>query len=308
PTEQRKLHKALRRLSAKSQLYPQCFSLPPLNHVDQVTGGTYGDVFKAYLGDQTFAVKQMRVWGKVWKAFAKEAITWGQLSHPNILPFYGLYKAGTSSRLCLVSPWMENGHIGNFMKTQQVAACDIDKLLSLILDIALGLEYLHKREIIHGDLKNNILVTAASKACIADLGLCALGTTLSSFPEYRTQPCGCAALRYKAPELHDGERTDSRSDIYSFACLMYELMAGELPFSNVTNDGALIRAVTDGKRPECPPPGCRSEIRTLDAAWRLVEDCWAQIPEKRPTAAQIVVLLKGAEIGAKETTSAGSWD
>ena len=45
--------------------------------------------------------------------FSREAILWGQLSHPNLLPFYGLYQLG--SRACLISPWVENGHINQFL-------------------------------------------------------------------------------------------------------------------------------------------------------------------------------------------------
>lgn len=46
--------------------------------------------------------------------FGREALIWRQLSHPNLLPFYGLYYL--DSRLCLVSPWMENGHLLEFLR------------------------------------------------------------------------------------------------------------------------------------------------------------------------------------------------
>ncbi|KAJ7651260.1 kinase-like domain-containing protein [Roridomyces roridus] len=309
-TEQPRLLNALRRLSSTSKLHPRCFPLPHLSNKVHVAGGTFSDVYVASLHDQWIAVKEMRVFDSMeveifQEAFSKEAITWRQLSHPNVLPFYGLFK--DSSRLCLVSPWMEHGHIRKFLRTQP-AACAMDKILSLILDVALGLEYLHKRGVIHADLKSdNILVTPALKACIADFGLSSVKTTMSSLPNFRSVPHGTGALHYQAPELYDNKSTDFRSDIYSFGCVMYELMAGDHPFSKL-RPGALICAVIQGCRPVCPPPGCHLEIRTLSAAWRLVEACWAQSPEERPTAAQIVVLLKGNEIGAQETKSAWHWN
>ncbi|KAJ7651249.1 kinase-like domain-containing protein, partial [Roridomyces roridus] len=308
--EQPRLLNALRRLSSTSKLHPRCFPLPHLSNKVHVAGGTFSDVYVASLHDQWIAVKEMRVFDSMEiemfeEAFSKEAITWRQLSHPNVLPFYGLFK--DNSRLCLVSPWMENGHIRNFLRTQP-AACDIDRLLPLILDIALGLEYLHQRGITHADLKSdNILVTPAHKACIVDFGLSSVKTTMSSLPNFHSVPHGSGALHYQAPELYDGSSPDFRSDIYSFGCVMYELMAGNHPFSKM-RPAVLIRTVIQGCRPVCPPPECRLEIRVLDAAWRLVETCWAQSPEERPTAAQIVVSLKGKEIGVQETKSAWHWD
>jgi len=48
--------------------------------------------------------------------FAKEAIVWSQLDHPNILSFYGIYYLGREKRMCLVSPWLENGNLVNYLQ------------------------------------------------------------------------------------------------------------------------------------------------------------------------------------------------
>ncbi|KAJ7843299.1 kinase-like domain-containing protein [Mycena leptocephala] len=135
----RRLFKALIRLSTESKLYPRCFPLIGL------------------LCGQTVAVKMMRVFETsdveaLLKEFGREALIWRQLCHPNLLPFFGLYYF--QGRLCLVSPWMENGHIRAFLKKETY---DTDSLLSLILDIALGLEYLHDKSVVHGDLKGRTI-------------------------------------------------------------------------------------------------------------------------------------------------------
>lgn len=55
--------------------------------------------------------------------FAKEAILWGQLHHPNILPFYGIYYLDENRKqICLVSPWMTNGNLSMFLKKNPLAA------------------------------------------------------------------------------------------------------------------------------------------------------------------------------------------
>ncbi|KAJ7794346.1 kinase-like domain-containing protein, partial [Mycena olivaceomarginata] len=134
------LSKTLLKLSRKCGLHPTCFALSELKKMGhQIAGGGFGDyvslILNYYLHD--ISVQQ----------FGREALIWQQLSHPNVLPFLGLYTL--DGRLCLVSPWMENGHLQQYLKK---ARSDIDRL-SLIMDVALGLEYLHANNVVHGDLK-----------------------------------------------------------------------------------------------------------------------------------------------------------
>ncbi|KAJ7847197.1 kinase-like domain-containing protein, partial [Mycena leptocephala] len=166
----RRLFKALWRLSGISQLHPKCFTLPDLQRGKHVAGGSFSDVYKGLLRGEDVAIKKMRVFGEanvdtVLKDFGQEAIIWRQLSHPSLLPFIGLYYFDEG--LCLVSPWMENGDIGTFLTRKE---CDTKHRLSLvsgstlkpdytpihvpqILDVALGLRHLHKKQVVHGDLK-----------------------------------------------------------------------------------------------------------------------------------------------------------
>ncbi|EEB91416.1 hypothetical protein MPER_10225, partial [Moniliophthora perniciosa FA553] len=106
----------------------------------------------------------------LWQEYLREAIVWRQLRHPNILPCLGLYYLDRSQeRICLVSPWMENGNLVQFLRD---SPRDSGNHLQLMHDIASGLSHLHGLKIIHGDLKGlNILVTQSHRACIADFGL-----------------------------------------------------------------------------------------------------------------------------------------
>ncbi|KAJ7815822.1 hypothetical protein B0H13DRAFT_1663842 [Mycena leptocephala] len=115
---------ALLKLSKKSRRHPRCFALPDLQLTGPpVNGGGFADIWKTDFHHQTVCVKVMRLFETVevetlLKGFRKEAIIWRQLAHPNLLPFFGFYFLGdTRPRLCLVSPWMENGHIYNYLRS-----------------------------------------------------------------------------------------------------------------------------------------------------------------------------------------------
>ncbi|KAJ7678568.1 kinase-like domain-containing protein [Mycena olivaceomarginata] len=308
PSFRTRLVKALLRLSGNSRLFPRCFALTGLQQGRLVAGGSFSDVYKGSLRDRMVAIKVMRVFEdsdveQLLKQFGSEALIWGQLSHPNLLPFYGLYYV--EKRLCLVSPWMDNGHIRAFIKKE---SCDMDFVLSLVLDVALGLDYLHANGVVHGDLKgDNIFITPSRKACIADFGLSSIITSISSIQFTNSSRRGHGGTaRYQAPELHRGGRNDHKSDIYGFACVVYELLTGKAPFSELHTDPAVIIAVLEGRRPSCLP-SC-SGTPSLDGLWNLLEKCWDKDAQIRPTAPQIVECLTGTEIKAKETACISDWD
>lgn len=111
-----------------------------------VAGGGYGEVYKGLLHHTQIAVKVLKVYqdsdlaqlvkvvfGTCYSSasskyniqdFSTEAVLWQQLSHPNILPFYGIYRLDNSSpNLCLTSPWMENGNAVDFLKRYPETYC-----------------------------------------------------------------------------------------------------------------------------------------------------------------------------------------
>jgi serine/threonine protein kinase len=139
----RRLHvAALIRLSKASGLYPKCLLLTGIEFVGDcaIDGGGFGDVWKGRFRDHFIAMKILKVYVKSdinellkvssnsWPSieqeihqhsqqFSCEAVIWQQLLHPNILPFYGVYHLPNHGlRVCLVSPWMENGNLCRFLK------------------------------------------------------------------------------------------------------------------------------------------------------------------------------------------------
>ncbi|KAK6966797.1 kinase domain-containing protein [Favolaschia claudopus] len=301
------LFKAMYRLSRASNLYPRCFTLTGLHKLGtQVAGGGYGDIWKGLVRGQSVCVKMLRIFQEseiamAVKEFGAEALIWRQLCHPNVLPFFGLYYI--EKRLCLISPWMENGHIMEFLRANSP---DTHKRFSMILDISSGLEYLHNQNTIHGDLKGiNILVTPSGRACIADFGLSIIVNAMTLRLTTSTTVNHKGTARYNAPELFEEGAKTFASDIYAFGCIAYEIITGELPFRKY-NDIQIMFRVFKGKRPE-RLPSCMG-TPALDSFWELLEICWAGEKEKRPNPDNIIKRLIQAPIRAAMTPIQSDWD
>ncbi|KAJ7705507.1 kinase-like domain-containing protein [Mycena rosella] len=302
------LFKALLRLSRASGLHPRCFPIWRLQKVGkQVAAGGFSDIWKGLVRGQSVSVKIMRLFENeeiesALKEFGREALIWRQLHHPNLLPFFGLYYL--DQQLCLVSPWME---YGNILQCLNKAPNGIDRL-SLILDVALGLQYLHDNRVVHGDLKAiNILVTPSRRACIADFGFSSIANAMTLRVTHSTADTRGGTARYQAPELLQGEsQNHPPSDVYAFACVCYEILTGKAPFYELSNDATIIFKVIGGDRPT-RPLSC-SATTVYDSLWDLIQDCWQGNPDLRPTAAQIVERLIGPSIQATTTQSTTDWD
>ncbi|KAH7922689.1 kinase-like protein [Leucogyrophana mollusca] len=296
------------KLCRHSCRFPACLILNDIT-VDadnQVVTGGYSQVSRGQIQGQPIAMKQVTLYMSrmevMMKACAREAIIWSRLSHPNLLPFYGIfYLANDRSRISLVSPWIEHGHIGQYL--ERFPQTDREPLA---MDIAQGIEYLHTclPTIVHGDLKPvryhiqscmrvitanivvqfNIFVTPSGTACLADFGL-----AYAKDPQRRTAtstqgPAHGGTYPYEAPELLLNEEPVSfAGDVYAFACVLYEMYSGMQPF-HLQTVARVILALTAGER----PARC-AEVN--DAMWGLIERCWHQDPAQRPSASDVVRYL-----------------
>ncbi|KAG6916004.1 hypothetical protein DXG01_008856 [Tephrocybe rancida] len=223
---------AMRRLSERTELYPSRFALNgPVPAADEVpaASGSYADIYKVnYLGEETcfkvIRVSQRTLVEHMAKVYAREIILWGQLSHPNILPFYGLSRFRT--QLSFVSRWATNGNIGEYLARNP----DANRIL-LCSDTAAGVEYLHKNDIVHGDLKGlNVLIDSSGHALLGDFGLASVtDPEILKWTAQATIASKGGTTRWQAPELHETEESvagniynSKESDIFAWASLCYE--------------------------------------------------------------------------------------
>ncbi len=203
--------------------------------------------------------------------FEREAKVLASLNQPNIASIYGFEDSGSTR--ALVMELVEGPTLADRIKA---GAIPLDEALPIAKQIAEGLEYAHERGIVHRDLKpSNIKVTANDSVKILDFGLAkalegdsgqvdiSSSPTISRMATQAGVILGTAA--YMSPEQAKGKAVDRRTDIWSFGCVLYEMLTGKMPFSGET--------VTD----------------TLAAVIRAQPD-WSLLPEDTP--AHVRVLLQ----------------
>ncbi|PPQ72493.1 hypothetical protein CVT24_003256 [Panaeolus cyanescens] len=262
-------------------LYNQTSKLPPLTDLtgqvelssDLVASGPFNDVYQGHwLNRETVALRLPRALTDnqdVQKRFIREVSVWRELEHPNIVPLYGVVYI--EDQLFAVSPWMDNNTSISYVV--RYPNCDRLKVLN---EAAEGLDYLHRKNIVHGDLRaENVLVSGDSVARLSNFGL-------SSFLE----DCGTRALSaddlkpgWTAPELIQGIGTlSSFSDIWSFGIVCLEiLLAGHTAQLDVA-----MRDLDKGKLPKRP-----KNVDLSDEIWKLMLKCWSPKPESRPTSKEV---------------------
>ncbi|KAG6819097.1 hypothetical protein H0H93_015488 [Arthromyces matolae] len=222
---------AMRRLSEGTELYPTCFCLDgpfPTLEDDPVSSGAYGDIYKLlYKGRETcckvIRVYQQSLAERMSKMYAREVIVWGQLRHPNILPFYGISKY--RSRVAFISQWASHGDINEYIKQTPHA----NRIL-LAFDTACGVKYLHQNDIVHGDLKGvNVLVNSSGRACLGDFGLSSVeDPEIIRWTSQSTVASKGGTTRWQAPELLESEDiaekiyNSKESDVYAWGGVCYE--------------------------------------------------------------------------------------
>ncbi|EIN07881.1 kinase-like protein [Punctularia strigosozonata HHB-11173 SS5] len=181
----------------------------------------------------------------------------------------------------MVSPWMENGNMLNFIIKEDLRPAELKRLLS---ETAQGLHYLHSQSIVHGDLRcSNILIDTGKHAQLADFGLSLMaeGTGITSNATRTT-----GSWRWNAPELFLDAVRNTQTDVYAFGCLCLEAFTRQHPFPDIAYDHQVVFAISRGRR-LTRPSQLDLGASTIDSIWDLTDQCWDSDAARRPTAKQV---------------------
>ncbi len=184
------------------------------------------------------------------RRFQREAQMASSLNHPHIVTVYDIGEF--EGRQYLVTEYVDGGTLKDWVKDKQRTAKEVAELLTGVAD---GLAAAHQAGILHRDIKPmNILVARNGYAKLADFGLAKLAEDgridlAARSPEGPTRPgLILGTIAYMSPEQASGQPLDSRSDIFSFGVVLYEMLSGRRPFGGQT-DLEVLKTIIHGELP-----------------------------------------------------------
>ncbi len=187
--------------------------------------------------------------------FTREIRIAAALNHPHILPLYDSGEAG--GLLFYVMPYARGESLRQKLSRERQLA--IDEAIDIVRQVASALDHAHALGLVHRDIKPENILIHEGEAMVTDFGI---ALAVGAEPGERLTGTGLAVgtPEYMSPEQASGERSlDPRSDVYSLGCVLYELLAGEPPYTGATAQVVIAKRFTDPIprvrriRPAVPP-------------------------------------------------------
>jgi serine/threonine protein kinase len=180
-------------------------------------------------------------------ALQREARRAGTIAHPNVVTVYDFDRDG--ARIYMTMEYLEGRALDSYTRGEWSSGLPLEKAWPIVRDIAAALDYGHQKRIVHSDLKpGNIFICADGTVKVLDFGISRLVRPTDGKGEETIfdpgQRLGGLTPAYASLEMWDRESPDPRDDIYSLACVTYELLAGKHPFARASAKDALQRNLT----------------------------------------------------------------
>lgn len=211
------------------------------------------------------------------KRLLREARVAARLDHPNICTVYSIEEVEGS--FCIAMQFVEGRTLRQLIAEEPPS---LEKFFTITLQIASGLEEAHRRGIVHRDIKSsNIMVSPSGQVKILDFGLSRLASGVGDGQTVTGPGIISGTPAYIAPEILRGEVADARSDVFSLGVVMYEMLAGKLPFARETASGTMHAILSE------EPQALRTLHReTPEELEGLIAKALAKDPAKRYASAQ----------------------
>ena len=260
-----------------------------------IAEGTYGRVDYGKWKGLDVALKTLKVEqlsGRAEEEFLSECEVMMNLRAQWIIGLYGV----TLSPPSMVMEYLSGGSLDNVLQSTMELSWEFRHQLAL--DIVRGLTYLHSQTppIVHRDLKSlNIILNEDGRAKIGDFGLArvksASNRTTTVSKKSNGQDYQVGTELWMAPELLNPQtaRYTTKSDMYSFGLILWEIAAREYPYRGANNSFALVKSWKEQGQEELIPDDTPAYFA------QAIEHCRALNPKNRPDAAEMIRFLEGPE-------------
>jgi serine/threonine-protein kinase len=200
--------------------------------------------------------------------FRNEARAAGRLHHPNIV---GIYEYGEDDRVAYIAmEYVDGTGLREYLNRQ--ARFDLAQIVAIMTQLLSALEFAHSRGVVHRDIKPaNLILTEAGALKVADFGIARIDTSSLTMTGLVM-----GTPSYMSPEQCMGRPSDHRSDLFSAAVVLYELLAGRKPF-----EGTVETIPYQICHKEPPPPSTLSELELPASIDALVSTALGKDAEQR---------------------------
>ena len=197
--------------------------------------------------------------------FHREIEILAGLEHPSIVPVLDSSEAG--ARLYFVMPYISGNSIRARMDRD--GPVPLEDVVRIAGDVGRAIDYAHGRGVLHRDIKPENILLEGSRALVCDFGV-ARAIEVAGGESFSSSGLVVGTPAYMSPEQATGDTVDRRSDVYGLGCVLYEMLAGELPFAGETAQAVLARKLGEPPRPlrtvrpDLPPAVERAVLLALE--------------------------------------------
>jgi len=262
--------------------------------LEKVIGeGTTATVYKGRMDDKEVAIKEIRAWRDMVDhdtvmAVERELTVLSQANHPHILRFLGLIR--DSEPLRLVFEYCAGGSLFELLHNQWHIQLSWLQRLKILHDSARAMDYLHSFDpaIIHRDLKSlNLMLLAPVEDQFSNPHV-KLGDFGFARAKEREMTQGVGTKHWMAPEVLRTTAYTEKADIFSYAMVIFEVICRHVPFEKL-QPIVVAKKIGSGERPSVTDHVKADAVP--EGLVELMESCWAQEPQGRPTSREIATTL-----------------
>jgi len=229
--------------------------------------------------------------------FLHEIETAARLQHPHIVPVFDSGRA--DDQLYFVMPLIEGESLR--AKLDREGRLEIDESLRIVREIADALDYAHGEGVVHRDLKPENILMSRGHALLADFGVARADPDGDRTALMTQAGTLLGTPAYMSPEQASGDsEVGPASDVYSLACVLFELLTGEPPFTGSTLQSILVKRLTTDPPPVRPLRGEVSPAHEQAIARALERDPERRLPSARAFTEALATTAAPSDVGRGE--------